>query len=420
MLNHVVAHELQGEDYDGLGQFLGGNFNLLVDFPHSRIIACDTFSKLREKKLAGEHWVRVPFEMHRSGILLNASTNSGTYRLVINTTCTLTNLRSSLIPSDHPTDPSLFSLGGYQLDNVVFRPIDLPEGLSDIDGFIGMDFLKKHVIYIDYKNKTLYIAPPERYFERIPITFVSRGHPTVDVSIDGNVYPLEVDLGCSFPFFLNQKILQNVHKTSYGTAKWIDFRGHRYESPAYEIPEIKIGNLIFSDQIVKQNREDFHINVRLEGPAVQPLGGVVGRPILEKYNLFLDFPHSAMYASSDTQTLQEAGLLSYNLLAVPFATQANGVIFSVETDAGVYRFMLDTGGTWTAIRAPHQDYTKKFCMMGYDFGGCFIKAIDLTPEFGCDGFLGMDFLLEYPCFIDYSNKVVFIDLQKGPTKARAW
>lgn len=266
MLKNVIAHESQEEGYDALGQFLGGEFNFLVDFPHSRIIACDTFSKLQEKKLAGKHWVRIPFEMHRSGIILNIDTDSGTRKLAINTTCTFTHLRSSLISSGQFSVSSSFGLGGKQFGNIVFRSIDLPEGLSGIDGFIGVDFLRTHAIYIDYKNKIAYIEPPELYYERIPITFASRGSPTVNVSIEGNIYPLEIDLGSSFPFSLHQDILQNIHKTSYGTAEWSDFRGQRYESPAYKIPEVKIGNLVFVNQIATQNTDDFHINATLEAP----------------------------------------------------------------------------------------------------------------------------------------------------------
>ncbi len=416
-LKNVIAHESQEESYDALGQFLGGEFNLFIDFPHSRIIACDTFSKLQEKKLAGKHWVRTPFEMHCGGIVLNVDTDSGTRRFAINTTCTFSHLRSSLIPSGQTSISSSFSLEGKRFGNVVFRSIDLPEGLSGIDGFIGVDFLRTHVIYIDYKSKIAYIEPPETYYEHIPVTFVSRGSPTVNVSIEGNVYPLEIDLGSSFPFSLHQEILQNIHKTSYGTAEWSDFRGQRYESPAYKIPEVKIGNLVFINQIATQNRDDFHINATLEAPASQPIG-VIGLPILEKYNLFLDFPHSAMYASNDYQTLQQADLLSQDLLAIPFTLHPDGILFSVETDAGIHRFLLDTGCTSTAVRAPHQAYTKKFRIMGYDFGGRFIRAIDLNPRFEFDGILGMDFLLEYSCFIDYSNKLLFIDLQKDLAKTQ--
>ena len=139
-LKNVVAYESQ-EDYGTLGKFFGEEFNLLVDFPHSRIIACDTFSKLQAKKLVGKDWVRVPFEMHNAGIVFPVDTDFGTRRLAINTTCTLTHLQSSLIPYDKFFMLSSFILEGQKFGNIRFESIDLPEGLRELDGFIGMDFL---------------------------------------------------------------------------------------------------------------------------------------------------------------------------------------------------------------------------------------------------------------------------------------
>jgi len=418
ILKNVVAHQSEADNYGTLGKFLGGEFNLLLDFPHSRIIVCDTFSKLQAKKVVGSHWIRVPFEIHRGGIIFHVDTDFGTLKLAINTTCTLTHLHSSFIPAGKSSVSSSFALGGLQFGSVTFQSINLPEGLSEIDGFIGMDFFKKHAMYLDYTHKVAYIEPPERYFERIPVTFTGRGDPIIDVSIEGNAYPLALDLGSSFPCSLSHEILQNIRKTKYGTAWWSDFKGQRYESPAYTIPELKINDLVFADMLIRQSREDFYTNVTLKGSPFQPFG-IIGLPILEKYNLFLDFPHSTIYASSDRLSLQQAGLLSQNLLAVPFTRHSDGVFLSIETDTGTYRLALDTGSTHTLMRAPHPTFTKKFCIMGHDFGERSIMAIDENSQFDFDGFLGMDFLREYPLFIDYSSNLIFIDLQKASSQTYA-
>jgi hypothetical protein len=419
-LKNIVAYESDKEDYGILGRFLGEEFNLLLDFPHHRVVACDTFSKLQAKKLVGKNWISVPFEMHRGGIVFQVNTDLGTSKFVMSTAFMITYLRSSLIPPNNPS-PSVSSpiaLGGQQFGNVTFESIDLPEGLDEIAGFIGMDFLKEHAVYLDYARKIAYIEPPRKYFERIPVIFAKRGNPIIDVSVEGNVYPLQLDLGSSFPFTFRQEILQNICKSKYGTATWHDFRGNKYESPAYTIPEIRINNLKFAHVFTKQDRDDFHANVTLEGTPLQP-PGIIGLPILEKYNLFLDFPHSAIYASNDHLLLQQAGLLSQNLLAVPFTLHQDGILLSVETDAGIYRLILDTGTTSTAIRAPHPISTGRFCITGHDFGEHSIRAIDMTPQFDFDGLLGMDFLREFPLFIDYSNRLIYIDLQKGSLQTNA-
>lgn len=236
------------------------------------------------------------------------------------------------------------------------------------------------------------------------------------MSLEGHAHTFKLNTGSLFSFSLSEEILQEIHKAKYGTYKWYDFRGQQYESPTYFIPEIKIGNLRFPRVHVNQDREDFHVNVTLDGKPLH-LSGVIGRSILEKYNLFLDFPHSAVYASSDYLLLQRAGLLSQNLLNIPFSMHPDGIFLTVETDEGTYRLVLDTGSTCTAIRSPHPASTAKFQIMGHDFGEHSIKVLEMTSKFDFDGVLGMDFFLEHPLFIDYSNKIILLDLQKDKWKS---
>lgn len=410
-LKNVLVNQTLDKKCGTLGKFLGGEFNLLIDFPHSRIIACDTFSRLKAKGLTSNHWACVPFEWNHGGIVLQVNTDLGTRKLALNTTSTTTLIRSSLTSAGGSFDSSTFSVGGQEFGNITFFPVDLPEGLDEIDGFIGMDFLKKHAIYLDCSNKFVYIESPQIYFERFPITFGSRGVPSTDVFIEGTTYPIKIDFGNSLPFSLNQEILQNIHKTSYGTVDWSDFKGNKYQSPAYMIPEIKIGNLSFINVIAHQDREDFHDNVSLNCLPSQRMGAI-GLPLLKKYNLFLDFPHSAIYASNNHFHLQQAGLLSKNLLTIPFILHPDGILLSVETDVGVFRLILDTAATHTAIRTPCSTFTSRFRLMGHDFGARSIIPIDLNSCFDYDGYLGIDFLCEYAFFIDYPNRLIFLDLQK--------
>lgn len=420
VLKDVLAYQSEQASDDSLGKFLGGEFNLLLDFPHDRIVACDHFSKLQTKGIADKNWIRLPFEMHRTGIVFHVDTDFGTRKLVLNTRSMGSVLSSSVFPPNVPFPyvSSSFVLGGHKFPNLTFESIELPRDLNGIDGFIGMDYLKEHTMYLDYTHKIAYIEPPKKYFERIPATLGHRNNPIIDVSIEGKVYPLKLDLGSFISFSLSEEVLQNIYKTKYGTSKWHDFRGMQYESPTYTIPEIKIGNLTFAHVFANRDSEDFHANVTFDGPPFQ-LPGLIGLPILEKYNLFLDFPHAAIYASNDHLSLQNAGLLSKNLLAIPFTVHPDGIIFSVETDAGTHRLMLDTGATFTVIRKPHSGFTEKFCIMGHDFGKRSIKALDVSPQFDFDGVIGMDFLCEYSLFIDYSNKIIFIDIQKDNSQTCA-
>lgn len=415
-LKNVIAYQSDDKGYDTLGKFLGGEFNLLLDFPRDRIIACDSLSRLQDEKIVGMDWVRLPFEMHRAGIVFRADTDFGPRKLVLNTACTINFLNPSSIPSKETSSfvTSSLLLGGCSFGSVIFDILSLPEDLAEIDGFIGMDFLKENTVYLDYAHQMAYISPRSKYFEQIPVTFTKRNDPIIDVSLENEVYPMKLDLGRSFAFSFDSKILNKINKNKYGVSRWHDFRGNQYESPIYTVPEIRMGNLTFPNVLINQDSEEFHLNTTVVGDPLQ-VPGVIGLSILQTYNLLLDFPHSVIYASKDLGLLQEANLFSNHFLPVPFTFHPDGIILNVETDNGVHRLMLDTGTTISVIRAPHPSYTTKFNIMGHDFGARFVLSLDVTTQFDIDGFLGMDFLCEYPIFIDYTNKMVFIELERGHT-----
>lgn len=50
-----------------------------------------------------------------------------------------------------------FSIGGTNFGSKPLYFIDITEELDEIDGFLGMDFIKDHVIYIDFDHHILYI-----------------------------------------------------------------------------------------------------------------------------------------------------------------------------------------------------------------------------------------------------------------------
>ncbi len=408
ILNDMIAIQTKEKGANILGKYLGGEFNLLLDFSHSRIIACNSFSRIKRKNLADESWVKIPFKVSPLGIIFQVHTDLGILNLSLNTTSTATALKSSLIPSKDFTSSS-FCIGKKEFGRVVFESLDLPDAFSGIDGFIGMDFLKNHAIYLDYLNKIAYVEPSPNYM-RFPITFGNCGIPITNIQIEDKTHSLEIDFGSRFLFSLNEKILEGIKKTRYGNAEWSDFMGNKYQSTAFTLPEIKMGPLFFVDPLVVQDREDFHKNVTFNAIPEEHMGSI-GRLILEKYNLFLDFRNSSLYAANDYLHLQEAGFLSRDLLAIPFILHHDGILLSVETDSGHFQLLLDTGATCTVIRTPHARSTSRFCLMDHDFGPRSILPLAVNSRFEHDGYLGMDFLREYSLFIDYSKKLIFIDLQ---------
>jgi len=408
----VVAIQSYENKDDKLGKYLGGEFNLFLDFPHSRIIACDSFSRLKAKKFVTDQWSQVPFETNCMGIIFQVETDVGTYKFSLCTTCTTSALSSSITQLEEILTTTKFCIGEREFRTTSLDSLELPDMVHEIDGFIGMDFLKKHAVYLDYSNKIAYFEPETFYFEKIPVSVGNCSIPNIDICIEGINYSLEVDLGGGFLLSLSADLLSNIHKTHYGTSSWIDFKGNKYSAPSYILPEVKIEELIFSDAFVSEDREDFHENVIFNASPLKGIGSI-GRLILEKYNFFLDFGNSAIYACNSYKSLQEKELLSRNLLTIPFVLHPDGIMLSVETDTGFLDLLLDTGTSCTAIRVPHPDFTSKFCLMDHDFGARSIFPLELHSSFNYDGFLGMDFLKEYSLYIDYPNKLIYLDLQKG-------
>lgn len=52
---------------------------------------------------------------------------------------------------------STFDMSLAHFGEQTFYFMPMGEELKDIDGFLGMDFIKKHVMYIDFDRKVLYI-----------------------------------------------------------------------------------------------------------------------------------------------------------------------------------------------------------------------------------------------------------------------
>ena len=53
---------------------------------------------------------------------------------------------------------SMFEIGSKNFGSMNLYLFDITPELHEIDGVLGMDFVKNHVIYIDYKDKVLYIG----------------------------------------------------------------------------------------------------------------------------------------------------------------------------------------------------------------------------------------------------------------------
>jgi len=249
----------------------------------------------------------------------------------------------------------------------------------------------------------------------------------LNASIEGKTYSLQFDLGSKFLLSLNKNVLEAINdKKSFGMAKWQDVKGNFYEEPSYSIPRVKIGNLVLTQIVARQENDAFRTGATI-WKSVQNSTckhvGCLGRPLLEQTNFLLDLKNSQMIACNSKRRLQKMGFVLDNMTKIPFEGGSKGIIINFETDIGMLRLGLDTGSTITLVRTCRlQDQnctkdargfpvftTQKFSAGNKDFGAKDLYLYEITPELKeIDGMLGMDFLENHIIYIDYKGKFVYI------------
>ncbi len=250
----------------------------------------------------------------------------------------------------------------------------------------------------------------------------------VCVEVQNKSYFLEMDLGSKFQLVLDKHILSKLNKKISETLSGRDFRGHSYETKGYSIPLIKMGNISFTDVLVKEENDDFVKNTTCwVDPNTSHLPsnriGSIGRALLERRNLLLDFYNSTVFISNDVKKLHVDGYNLEEFDRCSFEMGRTGIIVVANTDMGKIRLSLDTGATTSCIRPsflPNLISEKKKCGLpcvttskfeigGTDFGNVDLCFLDITPELSeIDGILGMNFLDNHVVYIDYENKVLYV------------
>lgn len=260
----------------------------------------------------------------------------------------------------------------------------------------------------------------------IPITFSRSDTPVVTVEIEGKLYSLEVDLGSKFQISLNKTVLESIiDKKVNGVAKWRDTKGRFFESPSFLISHMSMGDLALKDLVVKQEDDVYIANGALWSELETPYqkSGAIGRPLLEKTNLLLDFPGCKIFPCNNGKQVETAGFFLNQMVQVPFESGPKGIILQIESDVGLLRLALDTGTTINIVRASRLEdreckknahgfpvfTSSKFSMGGNDFGTTSLILYDLSPELKeIDGLLGMSFLKNHTLYIDYQKKILYI------------
>jgi hypothetical protein len=172
-IENVVFHStvVNEETYTGrdgkIGRSLLSHFNLLLNFSNPVILATDNFFMLKLLGYDLDEFIKVPFSGVCSEIVFSIKMDSIEKRFMLDTGSCFSLIDASFF-KDETFGREQFGIPIYSTSKFIIGGHDF--GLTDLylmdvvakdhfDGILGMDFLKRHIVYVDFKEKHLYIEP---------------------------------------------------------------------------------------------------------------------------------------------------------------------------------------------------------------------------------------------------------------------
>jgi hypothetical protein len=138
---------------------------LLLDFPNSRIAFIENPRLFKALNFLDDV-PPIPFEYTHSGIVLTVNTDLGTKKIFLDTGFTINAIRAAQCQNQKCQidrnglsyfTSSQFVIGNKNYGETRFYPLDIAIGIDEFDGILGMDFMRRHTFYIDFREKILHI-----------------------------------------------------------------------------------------------------------------------------------------------------------------------------------------------------------------------------------------------------------------------
>ncbi len=164
--NGEVIHTIAEEDDDIVQADISGRVgrntlqtcNLLLDFSRSLLFILKNFEDLKAEDYSIRDFQEIPFTLTRWGAIFTIETDFGTKRFFINTSAPLSTIRKFQESPERITT-SKFKIGEVDLGKTHLDIANIAPSLNDIDGYLGVDFFKKNVIFLDYQKSKALICP---------------------------------------------------------------------------------------------------------------------------------------------------------------------------------------------------------------------------------------------------------------------
>jgi hypothetical protein len=137
---------------------------LFLDLKHSIIIISDSIETFKKHGPPLQTFIKVPMLNDHGAIEVETTSPKGPLRCMVDTGCTF-DLLNTNNPKNRPLEKmilkekkfSSFLIGGQDFGPITFNkiPIKLP---FPIDAVLGMEFLSKHAVFIDFVNQEIYFS----------------------------------------------------------------------------------------------------------------------------------------------------------------------------------------------------------------------------------------------------------------------
>lgn len=248
----------------------------------------------------------------------------------------------------------------------------------------------------------------------IPISFVSKGFPTVEVKINNQTYHLILDTGAdSVAMAFVPSALERLNPT-YLTdqRKSLDVHGNPYQERTFKLPQTMIGDLKIANLIGNEELRSFI-----------PCDGIIGNQFLKHFNVYIDYqslkvflyPQSTYPSELELDKWQKVSFEHNNIgIIVSGRFARNKKELKLCLDSGMC--LIQNGRTYGLLKPrkmpglfiKRKTYeTKAFYIDGIDFGPMDFMAFDFEQP-PVDGFLGHNFFSRYLVFIDFNQEVLFV------------
>lgn len=159
---HAIAEQddriLQANISGRIGRNTLQTRNLLLDFSRSLFLILKNSEDLKTENYSISDFQEVPFTPTRWGAVFSIETDFGTKRFFINTAAARSGIRD-LQEKNGRVETLRFKIGRVDLGNTDLEIVNITSNINDVDGYLGVDFFMKNVVFLDFQKNKAFIHP---------------------------------------------------------------------------------------------------------------------------------------------------------------------------------------------------------------------------------------------------------------------